>query len=68
MLLFYDSSDKSISLNFHEFFLIESSIKACLSCDQGNDSVLELFTVLSEEEVQRKMNKKMKKAKKKAAK
>uniref|UniRef100_A0A3B3CFR4 WD repeat domain 3 n=1 Tax=Oryzias melastigma TaxID=30732 RepID=A0A3B3CFR4_ORYME len=34
----------------------------------GNDSVLELFTVLSEEEVQRKMNKKMKKAKKKAAK
>lgn len=35
---------------------------------QGNDSVLELFTVLSEEEVQRKMAKKLKKAKKKAAK
>lgn len=35
---------------------------------QGNDSVLELFTVLSEEEVQRKMSKKLKKAKKKAAK
>lgn len=35
---------------------------------QGNDSVLELFTVLSEEEVQKKMTKKLKKAKKKAAK
>lgn len=35
---------------------------------QGNDSVLELFTVLSEEEVRRKMTKKLKKAKKKAAK
>uniref|UniRef100_A0A3Q1EKS2 WD repeat-containing protein 3 n=1 Tax=Acanthochromis polyacanthus TaxID=80966 RepID=A0A3Q1EKS2_9TELE len=34
----------------------------------GNDSVLELFTVLSEEEVQKKMTKKLKKAKKKAAK
>ncbi|XP_054471240.1 WD repeat-containing protein 3 [Anoplopoma fimbria] len=34
----------------------------------GNDSVLELFTVLSEEEVQKKMIKKTKKAKKKAAK
>ncbi|XP_004081424.1 WD repeat-containing protein 3 [Oryzias latipes] len=34
----------------------------------GNDSVLELFTVLTEEEVQRKMTKKMKKARKKAAK
>lgn len=33
---------------------------------QGNDSVLELFTVLSEEEVQKKMTKKLKKAKKKA--
>uniref|UniRef100_A0AAX7SGM5 Small-subunit processome Utp12 domain-containing protein n=1 Tax=Astatotilapia calliptera TaxID=8154 RepID=A0AAX7SGM5_ASTCA len=32
----------------------------------GNDSVLELFTVLSEEEVQKKMTKKLKKAKKKA--
>lgn len=35
---------------------------------QGNDSMLELFTVLSEEEVKRKMTKKLKKAKKKAAK
>uniref|UniRef100_A0A3P9LKL7 WD repeat-containing protein 3 n=1 Tax=Oryzias latipes TaxID=8090 RepID=A0A3P9LKL7_ORYLA len=34
----------------------------------GNDAVLELFTVLTEEEVQRKMTKKMKKARKKAAK
>ncbi|XP_013856209.1 WD repeat-containing protein 3, partial [Austrofundulus limnaeus] len=34
----------------------------------GNDSVLELFTVLSEEEVTKKMSKKLKKAKKKAAK
>ncbi|XP_010782006.1 WD repeat-containing protein 3-like, partial [Notothenia coriiceps] len=34
----------------------------------GNDSVLEIFTVLSEEEVQKKMTKKTKKAKKKAAK
>lgn len=37
-------------------------------CHQGNDSVLELFTVLSEDEVQKKMTKKLKKAKKKAAK
>ncbi|XP_077946986.1 WD repeat-containing protein 3 isoform X2 [Gasterosteus aculeatus] len=34
----------------------------------GNDSVLELFTVLEEEEVQQRMTKKQKKAKKKAAK
>ncbi|KAM6956002.1 WD repeat-containing protein 3 [Lycodopsis pacificus] len=34
----------------------------------GNDAVLELFTVLSEEEVQKTMTKKLKKAKKKAAK
>ncbi|XP_034042043.1 WD repeat-containing protein 3 [Thalassophryne amazonica] len=34
----------------------------------GNDSVLELFTVLSEEEVQKKMTKKLKKAQKKIAK
>uniref|UniRef100_A0A667ZM00 WD repeat domain 3 n=1 Tax=Myripristis murdjan TaxID=586833 RepID=A0A667ZM00_9TELE len=33
----------------------------------GSDSVLELFTVLSEQEVQRKMVKKLKKAKKKAS-
>ncbi|PWA15611.1 hypothetical protein CCH79_00018459, partial [Gambusia affinis] len=38
------------------------------SVEEGNDAVLEVFTVLSEEEVQRKMNKKLKKAKKKAAK
>ncbi|CAG5865329.1 unnamed protein product [Menidia menidia] len=38
-----------------------------LAC-HGNDSVLELFTVLSEEEVQKKMAKKLKKAKKRAAK
>ncbi|XP_028250264.1 WD repeat-containing protein 3 [Parambassis ranga] len=42
--------------------------KARVIACHGNDSVLELFTVLSEEEVQRKMTKKLKKAKKKAAK
>lgn len=35
---------------------------------QGNDSVLELFSVLTEEEVKKKMAKKLKKVKKKAAK
>lgn len=39
-----------------------------LSLRQGSDSVLEIFTVLSEEEVRKKMSKKLKKAKKKAAK
>ena len=39
-----------------------------LSLHQGNDSVLELFAVLSDEEVKKKMTKKLKKAKKKAAK
>ncbi|CAN9498465.1 unnamed protein product [Ophioblennius macclurei] len=34
----------------------------------GNDSILELFTVLSEDEVNKKMSKKLKKAKKKATK
>ncbi|KAK7913686.1 hypothetical protein WMY93_013897 [Mugilogobius chulae] len=34
----------------------------------GNDAVLELFTVLSQEEIQKKMSKKLKKAKKKATK
>lgn len=34
----------------------------------GNDAVLELFTVLSQAEIQKKMSKKLKKAKKKAAK
>ncbi|KAM9344035.1 WD repeat-containing protein 3 [Pholidichthys leucotaenia] len=42
--------------------------KARVIACHGNDSVLELFTVLSEEEVQKKMSKKLKKAKKKAAK
>uniref|UniRef100_M4A5Z4 WD repeat-containing protein 3 n=1 Tax=Xiphophorus maculatus TaxID=8083 RepID=M4A5Z4_XIPMA len=42
--------------------------KARVIACHGNDAVLEVFTVLSEEEVQRKMNKKLKKAKKKAAK
>lgn len=42
--------------------------KARVIACHGNDSVLELFTVLSEEEVQKKMTKKLKKAKKKAAK
>ncbi|XP_028992625.1 WD repeat-containing protein 3 [Betta splendens] len=41
-----------------------ASVIAC----HGNDSVLELFTVLSQEEVEKKMSKKLKKAKKKAAK
>lgn len=36
-------------------------------CRQGNDSVLEVFRVLPEAEVQRKMKKKEKKAQKKAA-
>ncbi|XP_035533090.1 WD repeat-containing protein 3 [Morone saxatilis] len=42
--------------------------KARVIACHGNDSILELFTVLSEEEVQKKMTKKLKKAKKKAAK
>uniref|UniRef100_A0A1A8G6Z8 WD repeat-containing protein 3 n=2 Tax=Nothobranchius korthausae TaxID=1143690 RepID=A0A1A8G6Z8_9TELE len=42
--------------------------KARVIACHGNDSVLELFSALSEEEVQRKMTKKLKKAKKKAAK
>ncbi|TMS06102.1 WD repeat-containing protein 3 [Larimichthys crocea] len=42
--------------------------KARVIACHGNDSVLELFTVLSEDEVQKKMTKKLKKAKKKAAK
>uniref|UniRef100_A0A3Q3BAL7 WD repeat-containing protein 3 n=1 Tax=Kryptolebias marmoratus TaxID=37003 RepID=A0A3Q3BAL7_KRYMA len=47
---------------------LTSDSKAKVLACHGDDSVLELFTVLSEEEVQRKMNKKLKKAKKKAAK
>ncbi|XP_075967408.1 WD repeat-containing protein 3 [Anarhichas minor] len=42
--------------------------KARVIACHGNDVVLEIFTVLSEEEVQKKMTKKLKKAKKKAAK
>lgn len=42
--------------------------KARVIACHGNDSVLELFTVLSGEEIEKKMAKKMKKAKKKAAK
>ncbi|XP_061547569.1 WD repeat-containing protein 3 [Phycodurus eques] len=42
--------------------------KARVIVCHGNDSVLEVFKVLSEEEVRKKITKKMKKAKKKAAK
>uniref|UniRef100_A0A3Q3FCU7 WD repeat domain 3 n=1 Tax=Labrus bergylta TaxID=56723 RepID=A0A3Q3FCU7_9LABR len=44
---------------------LTSDTKARVIACHGNDSILELFTVLSEEEVQKKMTKKMKKAKKK---
>ncbi|XP_059198830.1 LOW QUALITY PROTEIN: WD repeat-containing protein 3 [Centropristis striata] len=47
---------------------LTADTKARVIACHGNDSVLELFTVLSEEEVQKKMTKKLKKAKKKAAK
>ncbi|XP_020487639.2 WD repeat-containing protein 3 [Labrus bergylta] len=47
---------------------LTSDTKARVIACHGNDSILELFTVLSEEEVQKKMTKKMKKAKKKASK
>ncbi|XP_068602448.1 WD repeat-containing protein 3 [Brachionichthys hirsutus] len=47
---------------------LATDAKARVVACHGNDSVLELFTVLSEEEVQRRMTKKLKKAKKKAAK
>uniref|UniRef100_A0A7N8YQU6 WD repeat domain 3 n=1 Tax=Mastacembelus armatus TaxID=205130 RepID=A0A7N8YQU6_9TELE len=46
--------------------LITDTKARVIAC-HGSDSVLELFTVLSEEEVQKKMTKKLKKAKKKAA-
>uniref|UniRef100_A0A3Q1H8L2 WD repeat-containing protein 3 n=1 Tax=Anabas testudineus TaxID=64144 RepID=A0A3Q1H8L2_ANATE len=55
-----EARDRVISLT--------TDAKARVIACHGNDSVLELFTVLSEEEVQRKMTKKLKKAKKKAAK
>ncbi|XP_040003879.1 WD repeat-containing protein 3 [Xiphias gladius] len=47
---------------------LTTDTKARVIACHGNDSVLELFTVLSEEEVQKKMAKKLKKVKKKAAK
>lgn len=47
---------------------LTADAKAQVIACHGNDSVLELFTVLSEAEVQKMMTKKMKKAKKKAAK
>uniref|UniRef100_A0A665X6N7 WD repeat-containing protein 3 n=1 Tax=Echeneis naucrates TaxID=173247 RepID=A0A665X6N7_ECHNA len=45
---------------------LTTDAKARVIACHGNDSALELFTVLSEEEVQKKMAKKLKKAKKKA--
>ncbi|XP_068185981.1 WD repeat-containing protein 3 [Antennarius striatus] len=47
---------------------LATDAKARVLACHGNDSILELFTVLSEQEVQRRMTKKLKKAKKKAAK
>ncbi|XP_068428637.1 WD repeat-containing protein 3 [Clinocottus analis] len=47
---------------------LAADAKARVLACHGNDSVLELFTVLSEDEVQKRMTKKTKKAKKKAAK
>ncbi|XP_069011169.1 WD repeat-containing protein 3 [Embiotoca jacksoni] len=55
-----EARDRAVSLT--------TDSKARVIACHGNDSVLELFTVLSEQEVQRRMNKKLKKAKKKAAK
>ncbi|KAL6100411.1 wdr3 [Pungitius sinensis] len=46
---------------------LAADAKARVIACHGNDSVLELFTVLEEEEVQRRMTKKQKKAQKKAA-
>ncbi|KAF3843494.1 hypothetical protein F7725_002343 [Dissostichus mawsoni] len=47
---------------------LTADAKARVIACHGNDLVLEIFTVLSEEEVQKKMTKKTKKAKKKATK
>ncbi|KAM4558542.1 WD repeat-containing protein 3 [Odontesthes bonariensis] len=47
---------------------LSTDTKARVIACHGSESVLELFTVLSEGDVQRKMTKKLKKAKKKAAK
>lgn len=55
-----DARDRVVSLT--------SDSKARVLACHGNDSVLELFAVLPEAEVQRKMSAKLKKAKKKAAK
>uniref|UniRef100_A0A3Q2QN19 WD repeat domain 3 n=1 Tax=Fundulus heteroclitus TaxID=8078 RepID=A0A3Q2QN19_FUNHE len=53
-----EARDRAVSLT--------ADSKARIFACHGNDAVLEVFTVLSEEEVQRKMIKKLKKAKKKA--
>uniref|UniRef100_UPI003AAC76B0 WD repeat-containing protein 3 n=1 Tax=Centroberyx gerrardi TaxID=166262 RepID=UPI003AAC76B0 len=58
--LLREARDRVVSLT--------TDAKARVIACHGNDSVLELFTVLSEEEVQKKMVKKVKKARKKAAK
>ncbi|XP_054642826.1 WD repeat-containing protein 3 isoform X2 [Dunckerocampus dactyliophorus] len=47
---------------------LTSDSKARVIACHGNDAILELFTVLSEQEVEKKMARKLKKAKKKAAK
>uniref|UniRef100_A0A3Q2D293 WD repeat-containing protein 3 n=1 Tax=Cyprinodon variegatus TaxID=28743 RepID=A0A3Q2D293_CYPVA len=47
---------------------LTADTKARVIACHGNDAVLEVFTVLTEQEVQKKMTKKLKKAKKKAAK
>ncbi|KAM9804715.1 WD repeat-containing protein 3 [Neosynchiropus ocellatus] len=55
-----EARDRVVSLTTDK----KAQVIAC----HGNDSILELFTVLSEEEVRKKMSRKLKKAKKKAAK
>ncbi|KAM9850764.1 WD repeat-containing protein 3 [Aulostomus maculatus] len=55
-----EAQDRVVSLTVDR----KAQVIAC----HGNDFILELFTVLSEEEVQKKMGKKLKKARKKAAK
>ncbi|KAF7649870.1 hypothetical protein LDENG_00134890, partial [Lucifuga dentata] len=55
-----DARDRVVSLT--------ADAKARVIACHGSNTVLELFTVLSEEEVQKKMTKKLKKARKKAAK
>ncbi|KAM3861701.1 WD repeat-containing protein 3 [Diretmus argenteus] len=58
--LLREARDRVVSLT--------ADAKARVIACHGNDSVLEIFTVLSEDEVEKKMAKKLKKAKKKAAK